>query len=206
MFPARISGLRGTIQNNCGNHLQRHHQRRERSTGANNRATVRRKKMGGGYPLLHVLRRQREEERVGKEGENMVAASDWSGRSHRRDPPGRTQSHRPTKTAGAAAGRPTRRPGCRPATTLRAASCRSGGDPQEPATADHPAGRHHQATSRRNNLRGPNRLHVAPPDAAVVGPATAGLDLPPPILEHPPPPRPRAEQRRRREKVPPPPT
>nr|AAZ06213.1 hypothetical protein TQB7A1.4 [Oryza sativa Indica Group] len=123
--------------------------------------------MGGGYPLLHVLRRQREEERVGKEGENMVAASDWSGRSHRRDPPGRTQSHRPTKTAGAAAGRPTRRPGCRPATTLRAASCRSGGDPQEPATADHPAGRHHQATSRRNNLRGPNRLHVAPPDAAV---------------------------------------
>uniref|UniRef100_A0A0E0NXD6 Uncharacterized protein n=1 Tax=Oryza rufipogon TaxID=4529 RepID=A0A0E0NXD6_ORYRU len=80
MFPVRVFGLRraNPITYNCGNPLQLHHQRRERSTRASSRATEKKEGMGGwdgggervGLPLLLESRDDRERGERGKKERN----------------------------------------------------------------------------------------------------------------------------------------
>uniref|UniRef100_A0A0E0D2Z3 Uncharacterized protein n=1 Tax=Oryza meridionalis TaxID=40149 RepID=A0A0E0D2Z3_9ORYZ len=69
MLPVRVSGLRGANPTtyNCGNPLQLHHQRRDRSSRASSRAAEKKEGMGG----WDAERRQREGKK-GKEGEKRV--------------------------------------------------------------------------------------------------------------------------------------
>nr|AAX95545.1 Hypothetical protein [Oryza sativa Japonica Group] len=78
VFHVSVEGIPASWGNlyNCGNHLQLHHQRRERSAGASSRATERKEEMGG-LPLLLVLRddRGRKTEEGRKERRGWLPAT-----------------------------------------------------------------------------------------------------------------------------------